>query len=597
MSIERSRFSGTASLFNRLNQLFFAIKFWLYIALGVAVIVFVWRAYPVLKDLGTMEFFIRASLYEFTVRTGQPWPWLVGETYRTAVVSQTQEYHGLYGVILNSLKKSGYEGLGGGMLVLIFGFWLGRKEARSQTEDRHRRGSQLVIPKELNRCLIKTEGDGQIMLGEVRLPRATEVRGLFTIGMLGVGKTQLQNCILDTVVDRDERGVIFTAKGDDFITTHWRSGDKIFCPADERTVGWSLMNDITDLSDFDIIAESLVDDSNEKTKVWGGGAKMIIAGLLKYCYLVGHRSNRQVCDVFSHDAQGMRDCLRYTPGAEQAAGLLAEPGSSPANSFFITVCLYTRPLQLLKHLENDFSITEWVKSGSGRIYLPATPKLQRQLGPLYSVFIDLLIVHHLSLPNDSSRRIWYGLDELAALGKIPGLSQLANLGRSKGAAILAGTQSYPQLDLIYGPEQRRALLNGFATKLVFRNEDEQTLEELSKAMGRREIERARENLSTPINSTRGGVTRMSETAEDVLILPDEIKNLPALHFYVQSSGYPVTKTSIDYKEWPELIPAHLPHPEMSLVALREEFEHYGEGTAPAKKTGNNKALFKKNTLM
>lgn len=597
MSIERSRFSGTASIFNRLNQFFFAVKFWLYIALAVVIIVFAWRAYPMLKDWSTTEFFIRASLYEFTVRTGQPWPWLLEQNYRTAFVSQSQEYHNLYGLILNSLKRSGYEGLGGGMLVLIFGFWLGRKEARSQTEDRHRRGSQLVIPKDLNRCLRKTEGDGQVLLGEVRLPRAVEVRGLFAVGMLGVGKTQLQNRILDTVVERGERGVIFTAKGDDFISTHWQSGDMIFCPADERTVGWSLMSDVTDLTDFDNIAESLVDDSNEKTRVWGSGAKMIISGLLKYCYLVGHRSNRQVCEVFSYDALGMRDCLRYTPGAEQAAGLLAEPGSSPANSFYITVCLYTRPLQLLKHLENDFSITEWVKSGSGRIYLPATPKLQRQLGPLYAVFIDLLIVHHLSLSNDSNRRIWYGLDELAALGKIPGLPQLANLGRSKGAAIVAGTQSYPQLDLIYGPEQRRALLNGFATKLVFRNEDEQTLEELSKAMGRREIERARENLSTPINSTRGGVTRMSETAEDVLILPDEIKNLPALHFYVQSSGYPVSKTSIDYKEWPELIPAHLPHPEMSLSALREEFEHYGEGTVPAKKSGSNKALFKKNTLM
>ena len=597
MSIERSRFSGTASLFNRLNQLFFAVKFWLYIALAVVIIVFAWRAYPMLKDWSATEFFLRASLYEFTVRTGQPWPWLLDQTYRTAVVSQTQEYRDLYGLILNSFKRSGYEGLGGGMLVLIFGFWLGRKEARSQTEDRHRRGSQLVAPKELNRCLRRTEGEGQIMLGEVQLPKAIEVRGLFAIGMLGVGKTQLQNRILDAVVERDERGVIFTAKGDDFIATHWRTGDVIFCPADARTVGWSLMSDITDLSDFDIIAESLVDDSNEKTKVWGGGAKMIISGLLKYCYLTGHRSNRSVCEVFSYDAQGMRDCLRHTPGAEQAAGLLAEPGSSPANSFFITVCLYTRPLQLLKHLGDGFSITEWVKSGSGRIYLPATPKLQRQLGPLYSVFVDLLIVHHLSLPNDSSRRIWYGLDELAALGKIPGLSQLANLGRSKGAAIVAGTQSYPQLDLLYGPEQRKALLNGFATKLVFRNEDEQTLEELSKAMGRREIERARENLSTPVNPTRGGVTRMSETAEDVLILPDEIKNLPALHFYVQSSGYPVAKTSIDYKEWPELTPAHLPHPEMSLAALREEFEHYGESTVPVKKTANNQALFKKNTLM
>jgi len=155
--------------------------------------------------------------------------------------------------------------------------------------------------------------------------------------------------------------------------------------------------------------------------------------------------------VFSHDAQGMRDCLRFTPGAEQAAGLLVEPGSSPANSFFITVCLYTRPLQLLKHLGDGFSISEWVKSGSGRIYLPATPKLQRQLGPLYSVFIDLLIVHHLSLPNDTGRRIWYGLDELSALGKIPGLPQLANLVEARALLLLPAPNPIRSLTLSMDP--------------------------------------------------------------------------------------------------------------------------------------------------
>ncbi|MDY0301604.1 MAG: type IV secretion system DNA-binding domain-containing protein [Trichlorobacter sp.] len=249
---ERSRFSGTASLFNRFNSFIFAVKFWVYIALAVAIIIFAWRAYPVLKEWSLLEFIIRASLYEFTVKTGQPWPWLVEQKYHTAAVTQMQEYHDIYRIILNSLKKSGYEGLGGGFLVIVLGFWLGRKEARSQTEDRHRRESQLVTPKELTRCLSKTEGDGRIILGEVRLPRAIEVRGLFAIGILGVGKTQLQNHILDAVVERDERGIIFTAKGDDFIATHWRTGDVIFCPADARTVGWSLMYDITDLSDFDI---------------------------------------------------------------------------------------------------------------------------------------------------------------------------------------------------------------------------------------------------------------------------------------------------------------------------------------------------------
>jgi len=403
------------------------------------------------------------------------------------------------------------------------------------------------------------------------IPRPIETRGILSIGMLGVGKTQMQNRVMDVIVERQDRGIIFSAKGDDYITTHWRDGDNIFCPADARTAGWSLMSDVSDIGDFDIIAESLVDDSNEKTKTWSGGAKMIISGLLKFCYLTGQRNNRQICEIFAMDAKSMRDCLKKTPGAEHAAGLLAEPTSPPSVSFHITVCLYTRPLQLLKHIEGDFSVSRWIKEGTGRIYLPATPKLHRHLGALYSVFIDLAIVHHLSLPNDSNRRIWYGLDELSALGKIPGLSQLANVGRSKGAAILAGTQAYPQLDLLYGHDQRRALINGFATRAIFRNEDEHTLEELSKSLGRHEIERTRENLSTSFNVNRDGVTKMSETTEEVLVKPDEIKNLEALHFYVQSSGYPAAKTLIEYREWPELIPAHIPHPELSLESLTAEY--------------------------
>jgi len=570
MSLERSRFSGTASLFNRISQIIFAIKFWVSIALIVALLVFAWRTYPTFNIEGVAVFFLRTSAYEFTVRTKQPLSWLLADSYRSAAMGQTPEYLELYSRILKATKKAAYEGLGAGCLILILGIWLGRREAILQTEDRHRRGSQLTTPKLLNRYLAKSEGEGQVRIGEIILPKPIETRGIFTIGMLGVGKTQLQNRVMDVIVDQQEKGIIFSAKGDDYITTHWRDGDTIFCPADARTAGWSLMADVSDVGDFDIIAESLVDDSNEKTKTWSGGAKMIISGLLRFCYLSGKRSNRQICDIFSLDATGMRDCLKTTPGAEQAAGLLSEPASPPSVSFHITVCLYARPLQLLKHIEGDFSISGWIRAGKGRIYLPATPKLHRQLGSLYSVFIDLAIVHHLSLPNDSTRRIWYGLDELSALGKIPGLPQLANVGRSKGAAILAGTQAYPQLDLLYGQDQRRALLNGFATRAIFRNEDERTLDELSKSLGRHELERTRENLSTSFNID-DGVTKMTETAEEALVTPDEIKNLEALHFYVQTSGYPAAKTYIEYREWPALIPAHIPHPDLSLEALTAEY--------------------------
>lgn len=571
MSTDRSRFSGTASIFNRINQLFFVIKFWGTIALLVSLIVFGWRSYSTFKMEGVGAFFARATVYEFSVKAGQPLPWLVADIYRSAVVLQAPQYLNFYRQIQKAIKIASYQSACAGGLVLILGVWLGRREAQIQTEDRHRRGSLLATPKKLNLAMCNSEGKGQIQIGGITIPKPVETRGIISVGMLGVGKTQLQNRIMDVIVDRQERGIIFSAKGDDYITTHWRDGDSIFCPADARTVGWSLMSDVSDIGDFDVIAESLVDDTAEKTKFWSGGAKMIISGLLKFCYLTGRKNNRQICEIFALDPTGMRDCLRNTPSAEQAAGLLDEPMSPPSVSFHITVCLYARPLQLLKHIEGDFSVSGWVKEGKGRIYLPATPKLHRQLGVLYSVFFDLAIVHHLSLPNSRERRIWYGLDELSALGKIPGLSQLANVGRSKGAAIFAGTQAYPQLDLLYGHDQRRALLNGFATRAIFRNEDERTLEELSKTLGRHDVERNKENFSNSFNINRDGVTKMTETSDEALVKPDEIKNLEALHFYVHSSGYPAAKTRIKFREWPELIPAHIPHPKLSLSALSAEY--------------------------
>jgi len=106
MSLERTRFSGTASIYNRISQILFAIRFWAAIALIFTIAIFAWRSYATFKINGVTTFFLRASAYEFTVKTGQPWPLLLAENYRSAVVSQTQEYHDLYNQIFKAIQKS-----------------------------------------------------------------------------------------------------------------------------------------------------------------------------------------------------------------------------------------------------------------------------------------------------------------------------------------------------------------------------------------------------------------------------------------------------------------------------------------------------------
>lgn len=572
MSIQRSRFSGTGSIFNRIAQTSFAIKFWAKIALPIALFIFIWRASVALAPLGHGggAAYLRAQLYELSLVTKRPSEWVLDSTLREIAIARHPAYLQLMYLVNTQMKYAAHWGSVAGITILCLGFCVARREARQQTEDRHRRGSELARPKQLSFVLKKAEGNGQIQLGQVTLPRQAECRGIFAIGMTGSGKTQLQNRILDTIVDRGDRGIFFSVKGDDYLTTHWRAGDSIFCPSDQRCVCWSLMSDVIDLADFDIIANSLV-VHDDRVKTWSNGARMIVAGLLKFCYLAGQRTNSQIATVFNQDAQGMRDCLRKVPGAEPAAGLLADPASGPGNSFYITVCLFTRPFQLLKHLEGDWSLSRWINEGTGRIFLPATPRLREQLGGLYSVFIDLAIVHHLSLPKDPERRIWYGIDELAAVGQISRLTELRNVGRDKGAGTIISAQSFPLIDPIYTLDGRKGLIGGFATKAIFRTDDESTLDELSRKLGKHEVESSRENLSTSFNIDRDGVTQMSEIRDETLVKSDELKNLPALNFYLQTTGYPACKTQIEYKDWPVLNPAYIPHPALSLDALTEEY--------------------------
>lgn len=593
MALDNSRFSGTGSIFVRLAQAKFAVWFWMRIALPVGLVVFLWRGLAAVEPLGHGGgvAYLQASLYELSLSAEKPAEFVLPKRFKNIAVARHPDYLEMMHIVNSRVMLAGATGGGAMLFILLVGGWAARRERLQQTSDQHRRGSELVSPKQLSKLLKKSEGKGEIELGEIILPWMAECRGIAAIGMTGAGKTQLQNRILDKIVERGDRGIIYSVKGDDYITTHWRDGDAIFCPADQRCVGWNLMDDVTDLADFDVIANSLV-VHDDRVKTWSNGARMIVSGLLKYCWLFGHRTNRQVASVFDQDATGMRDYLRQVPGASQAAGLLADPTSAPANSFYITVCLFSRPFQLLKHLEGGWSISRWIKEGSGRIYLPATPRLREQLGGLYSVFYDLAIVHHLSLPKDPERRIWYCIDELSAVGQISRLPELRNVGRDKGAGAMVGLQSFPQLDPIYTPDGRKAMFGGFASKAIFRCDEQNTLDELSKQLGKQEVESSRENLSTSFNTEKDGVTKMAEVRDEILIKPDEIKTLQNLHFYLQVAGYPATQTKVEYRDWPHLIEAYIPHPALSLEALAVECARQNAQVSSLKTTSAEKPTAK-----
>ncbi|WP_318556435.1 type IV secretion system DNA-binding domain-containing protein [Geobacter anodireducens] len=223
--------------------------------------------------------------------------------------------------------------------------------------------------------------------------------------------------------------------------------------------------------------------------------------------------------------------------------------------------------------------------GEGRIYLPANPRLRQSLRAVHSLFIELATIHHLSMSNDRERRIWYLLDELPALPPIKGLPELANTGRSKGASLIVGTQSFAQLDQSYGAEGRRALHNACATSVVFSVADKNTAAELSDHLGKAEVEQSRQNLSIGFLDTKDSVTAMTQKSMESLYLPDQIKDLPILTAVVKVLGFPAAQTQLKPVDYRRVAPEFVADPRMSLETYLSEYQEWVRAVEEVAKAG------------
>nr|WP_269745499.1 type IV secretion system DNA-binding domain-containing protein [Candidatus Orientia mediorientalis] len=70
-------------------------------------------------------------------------------------------------------------------------------------------------------------------------------------------------------------------------------------------------------------------------------------------------------------------------------------------------------------------------------------------------------------PNDDNSNMWFILDELPALQRIPSLPIALAESRKYGGCFVAGLQNIHQLEEIYG-SQEASMLDLFNSKFIFR---------------------------------------------------------------------------------------------------------------------------------
>ena len=95
---------------------------------------------------------------------------------------------------------------------------------------------------------------------------------------------------------------------------------------------------------------------------------------------------------------------------QQRSGVLGSL-SLVANSF--------RLLPKKAEAKTEWTAREWSEKRQGWIFITSQPAEREALRPLHSLWIDMLVFRLLSAPKPEQHPVWFVLDELASLQKLP----------------------------------------------------------------------------------------------------------------------------------------------------------------------------------
>jgi type IV secretory pathway TraG/TraD family ATPase VirD4 len=318
--------------------------------------------------------------------------------------------------------------------------------------------SQAVIKKALKQ--------GRTVLAGVILDHAAENEHFFGGGATGSGKSVALLSLMFTALSRGDRHIVADPDGN-AMSLFYQDGDVILNQADARSARWDMLAEIEDSLDYRLMAEALVPFPREdRASEWVIYAREILAA----CLEAWHVARLGSSDAF-FDAMATADTEKLAQLCEgTAAHRYFESGNEKMlGSIMGTLAPALGNMRLLANLTGPaFSIRRWIREGKGSLWMPYQAKQIPALRGLISCWMGLAISETLSLPESSSRRIWFHVDELDALGRIQGLKDALARLRKVGGCVVLGLQSIAQVRGVYGDAEANTIIENCNNKLILR---------------------------------------------------------------------------------------------------------------------------------
>jgi hypothetical protein len=442
------------------------------------------------------------------------------------------------------LKAPMLYGAGAFLVLLPFAITKDVRRKKSLKYGRRLKGPERLTPSEFNKTV---QGDGigfktDDLKEMIRIPAKAESQHIQIIGDTGAGKSALMFQVLRQVRSRGDSAIVYDPARE-FVKRFYdpTRGDVILNPLDKRCPYWGPAEELRSRSEAKALAASLFQPPQDrKGEFFIESPQKIFAFLMAYGptpdELVQWMSNP---DEIDRRLKGTEHAHLIDPKAhQQRAGVLGSLG------------LVADSLRLLpKRSEGNgaWTATEWAEKRQGWIFLTSLPAEREALRPLQSLWIDWLVLRLLNEPTKEQNRVWFVIDELASLQKLPQLHTAITESRKSRNPVVLGFQGKAQLEYLYG-HLAEVMLSQPATSVWLTTKEPNAGEWVSKFIGKVEIERLRE---THFDGTRAGHNFTIERQVEPLVLESEISGLADLHAYMKYQNY-VTYFSFPYFDMQEI---------------------------------------------
>jgi type IV secretory pathway TraG/TraD family ATPase VirD4 len=311
-----------------------------------------------------------------------------------------------------------------------------------------------------------------LTIAGVAIPPGDEAKHFKFMGTTGAGKSTAMHELLDGALKRGDRAVIADPDGAFLsrIYNHHR-GDVILNPFDARSAKWDLFAELKNPYDIDQIARAFIPDRGNADPTWTGYGRTFFGAIVKQARAL---NVRDVAERYRLLTAAKKEELKILVDGTPAAPFLEEGNDRFFGSVGATTSDNTKRLEYICAQRGlAFSVREWIKSGSGVLFLPYQADQIAALKSIISTWMRLAIFQTLSL-GEGDWHTWFAVDELDALGPIDGLSDALPRLRKFGGRCALGF--YPLRTRTHrrppcAPTARRLDLSSDADRTGFLSQD------------------------------------------------------------------------------------------------------------------------------